>query len=289
MHFNFRKKIEPILYLIVLTNSAFCENLFDNNAIKNLNSASAIVDSLPLLAKATFNTFYDSIVVKGKNYKLTHFHEVSAELNRKLLFDSSEDVFNSCVNKKSRIIFKDNNGKSFDIATVPLTNIVYLENLGLIIGLSKIVVSPYHIVIYSTEGKLICKRTLNNIELRFNRTELESLLLNYPALKICLPQTVVFKETGNYHLEISKCLLNILGRDIVLNMNNKEVSRYFPYMSSSSGLYSTYYHSFSDSNPINELKMKGTAPYLLILNSEDGQRINIPLSSNCDVNHDMKE
>ena len=227
------------------------------------------------------DVFVDTLQVKGDDYLITHYHLVSSELNKRMISESKEEIFNDSSNQYSRLIFEGPDNYKFNVPTIPLTHIVYLKKSRLIIGLSKIVASPYHIVIYSTSGKLLCKRTLKNLELRLDKKELKNLLKAYPGLTRCLAQNIIVKENDNYNIEISTCLLNIIGRESLLKMNRIVSSPYFPLMSTSfdSRLYSKYYYSFSDSDPLYDLIMVGSVPYLLILNSEDGSKVNIPLIS----------
>ncbi len=227
--------------------------------------------------------YSDTLTIKGDDYLITHYHKVSSLVNKKLLSDFNDDLFSDTLNKFSRLIFESNYKLSFNIPTIPLTNIIYLKKAGLIVGLSKIVNSPYHIVIYSTDGTLLCKRSLQNLELKLNRADIKYLLTNKPKLKECFSKNVIVKDQDNYYLELSRCLLSTIGKDSLLKMNKIAVNKYFPFMSVSkdSRLYSRYNYSFSDSAPFYDLVMVGSVPYLLILNSEDGTKINIPLVSNC--------
>ncbi|HMG81824.1 MAG TPA: hypothetical protein VK559_02195, partial [Ferruginibacter sp.] len=238
-------------------------------------------DSFRLMHKVLPNVFVDTLESYGDDYRVIHYHIVSSMVENKMISDTLEEIFNDSLNQYSRLIFEEHNKYKFNVPTIPLTNIVYLKKPGLIIGLSKIVASPYHIVIYSTDGKLLCKRTLQNLELKLDKKGLDSLIRGNPKLIDCLSQNIVVKENDNYYIETSRCLIHTLGREWFLKPFRLVSSHYFPSMSVpyDSGLYSKYQFSFSDSDPVHDLIMIGSVPYLLILNSEDGKKINIPLVS----------
>ena len=111
------------------------------------------------------------------------------------------------------------------------------------------------------------------------RKDLHNLLKIYPQLCACLTQNIFVKKNDHYFFEISRCLLQILGRDWLLKTKKITSSLYFPLMVTSfdSHIYRKYYYSYSESDPLYDLIMIGSVPYLLILNSEDGRKVNIPL------------
>jgi hypothetical protein len=274
-----------ILCFTALCHMAFCQISFQRQILSSSESIKDTVKlnngSLKLIHKVLPDIFVDTLRVKGDDYRITHYHIVSNEINRTMVMDSTDEIFNNTSNHYSRLVFEGPSNHSFNIPTIPLTHIIYLRKMGLIIGLSKIVVSPYHIVIYSTEGKLLCKRTLNNLELKFNKKEINDLFKFHLKLRGCLSQNVIVKENEDYYIEASRCLLQIAGRETLLKMNKIVTNHYFPAMGHSmdGNLYSKYYNSFSDSDPFYDIIMIGSVPYVLILNSEDGSKVNIPLLS----------
>jgi hypothetical protein len=227
----------------------------------------------------------DTLRTKGDDYTLIHYHMVSRMLQKKIILDSTDSIFDNRYNDFSRLIMSGHK-YSFNVATIPLTHVIFLENLKLILGLSKFTNSPYNVVLYSTEGKLLYKYKIPAFELKVNKSELKQLLKTHPGLDSCLSKMKVIKENENYYLEISTCFANIIGRESLLEMKTLRLSHYFPNISAPATedfYYTQFYNYFSGSDPLYDLIMIGSVPYLLILNSENGTRVNIPLMSNCNI------
>jgi hypothetical protein len=224
----------------------------------------------------------DSIVSRGNEYTITHFHVISGSNGNKILLGEADSLFNEGYNNFSRLIFEDRE-HSFNVPTIPLTHLIYLNKSSLILGISKIAISPYQIVLYSPDGKLVYKGSITAFELKVTRDEAKNLLKLFPNLKKCLPLMSIVKENEFFYLPINQCLINSIGRDNILKMNTLRMSHYFPYISQpiiENSFYAHYvqwYNFFSDSDPLYDLIIMGSTPYLLILNSEEGARVNIPL------------
>jgi hypothetical protein len=225
--------------------------------------------------------YVDSLRLEKSTYSIIHFHIESDSSKKQLVYDSGEDVFNDTANYHSRLIYTKYGRTIFNIPTPPLTNIIYNESAGIIIGLSKIVISPYHVVIYDLNGKLLAKRSLGSLELIFTPNELYDLITKYPDLTKCINNSVVVKRNDSLIVEISSCLSNTLGRDKIRTLRKFSSSQFFPSMISPihGGFYANYFNSFSDSDPLYDVIKIGSVPYLIILNSEDGGKVNIPLVS----------
>ena len=230
----------------------------------------------------------DTIVSKGNEYTITHFHIISKGNENKILLGEADSLFTEGYNNFSRLIFKDLI-HSFNVPTIPLTHIIYLNKSCLILGMSKIAISPYQIVLYTLEGKLVYKGTITAFELKVAKEEAENLLKVFPNLKGCLTHMSIVKENEFYYLPVNHCLINSLGRDNILKMSTLSMSHYFPFISQpiiENSFYAHYvqwYNFFSDSDPLYDLIMMGSTPYLLILNTEGGDRVNIPLITNSKI------
>jgi hypothetical protein len=182
----------------------------------------------------------DSIKIKSLNYNILHYHKISRSYQQKILSDYSDDILMDNLNDYSRLIFS--NGRySFNIPTIPLTNIIYLQQYRIIIGLSSIEMSPYHLVIYSENGKLLHKARFLTLELKLDKSKLKELLSSHPALRSCLSQMNIVKENDTFCLEISKCLIKILGREFIGALNAYCRNHYFPLMNSPTDIPATQY------------------------------------------------
>ncbi len=233
----------------------------------------------------------DTIISRGDEYTLMHFHVVSDSIGKRILFEENDSIFNDEYNKFSRLVFHDR-FSSFDIPTIPLNNIIYLKEKKIIIGLSKISISPYQIVIYTDKGELLFKG-FNPFSLRLGLSQLEELILKYPGIRSCLEHLVVVKDKDDYLFDLSKCIINRIGRDSLLKLNGVILNPYFPGMSTATDqqfyntkLYSSFY---ADGDPLYDLIMSGSIPFLLILNAENGEKVNIPLVSNCNIINQLEK
>lgn len=220
----------------------------------------------------------DTIVSTGSDYTLIHYHTVSRFHQNKIL-SAGDNIFDTNFNNFSRLLFR-NYTQSFNVPTIPLTHVICLPNINVIIGLSKFAISPYHIVIYSLEGKLLYKGVLS-FELKATKEEIQSLIIKYKGLKNCLQESNIVEEGDYYYLEITPCLKEIIGRDSLRNLKMLRSNHYFPLMGNSTPpwtfRYLRYYNFFLDSDPLDELIKVGSKPYLLVLNREDGSKVHIPL------------
>lgn len=234
----------------------------------------------------------DTLKVHGKNYSITHYHTISREVEKKNFLYSNDEIFSNDLNDFSRLIFKSSKD-SFNIASVPLTHIEFLKDQGLILGLSKISTNSYHIVLYQTNGKLLSKRSLDLFELKLNKEDLKYFIKNHPEVKDCISQgTIITKTDSFYYIELSRCILKKIGKDSIINNKAFTSNHFFPFMDviiSETGFsFQKYYNSYSKVKPFNSLIMVGGRPQVLILNSEDGKKVKIPLLSNCNIVDEIK-
>jgi hypothetical protein len=235
--------------------------------------------------------FVDSLKLFGTDYEILHYHIASEQIEKRMRSDSLYDAFNDSLNQNSRLIFTDYSlNKNFNLATIPLTHIIYLQKLGMIVGLSKFISSPYQIVIYSVDGKLLVRRSLKDLIFKFDKKELKELCNRYPCLFSALTNNVVVKKGDSYYVQPTKCLTKNMGKDSVLSINKVVENEDFPLMGygTDGGIFQEYYGFFSESSPFSDLIMVGSVPYLLILNSEDFKKVNIPLLSNCDIIKELR-
>lgn len=250
----------------------FAQNLEDNYLVEN---------------------WTDTVKAKSKNYSIFHYHQVSKDIFLNHLYTCKNDeIFVDTLNNYSRLIFTHIQGEKFNIPTVPLTHLILLENKKLILGLSSYSISPYHIVIYNFEGKLLYKSTMRIFEIKFNKKELEEFIITYPRVIKCFElHNNAFKIGDDYFLEMSTCILNTIGRDSFLQKVKVTNNRYFPHIFTpnksrySHGYYQylEYYNFFNVSDPLYDIITIDSIPYLLIINDTNMNRIHIPLVPNIDI------
>lgn len=241
-------------------------------------SFSQVIKKLPEVVDS-FQISIDTVMSVGDEYTVIHYHTVSRFHKDKIL-TGGDKIFDTNFNNFSRLIFRDYT-KSFDVPTIPLTHVIYLPNFNIIIGLSKFAISPYQIVLYSIEGELLYKGTMSSLELKVTKEKIQSLIAKYRELKKCLYESNIVEDGDSYFIGITPCIIDIVGRDSLRNPKILSANHYFPLMGHSSSpwnyRYQKYYNSFLDSDPLDELIMVGSKPYILVLNKEDGSKVCIPL------------
>ncbi len=236
------------------------------------------------------NIRIDTLIVKNSDYELIHFHKVERNIYTDLLFDKDDSVFSE-LNKYSRMIVK-NSYKEYNIPTIPFSHLYILNSKDLILGLSSYLLSPYNIVVYRlSTGELLYKSKITIFELKLTEDEISKIIAKYPGIENCLKVSNVFKINEEYYFEITNCIINILGRDSFIDRFNIVGNRYFPLIGSTTassydqqGKYylKSYVGFFDLSDPLYDLIVINNVPYLLILNSDNGEKIHIPLVSNCE-------
>ncbi|UAY53241.1 hypothetical protein [Ferruginibacter albus] len=276
------KKMAILIFFLMFIHKSFCQVYLWRTTIgTSANAIDTFVpigDSFIIRKKNLPDLFIDTIKINNYDYQITHYHIASKEIERKLINDTADQIFNDSLNQSSRLIFESNKS-SFNIPTIPLTHIIYLQNLGIIVGLSKIAASPYNIVVYSTSGKLLCKRSLHSLELKLKKKNFKNLFKKKLGFSYCLNSNFIVKEKGNYFVETSKCLLNSISMDSLWKMKIIIPNHYFPSMNTSACLYCTYTNFFSDSDPFYDLILVNSKPRAIILNSDDGKKVRISLKS----------
>ncbi len=234
----------------------------------------------------------DSIKTAGDDYMVLGKCVYSLAIEKKI--DSVTDsIFLDSYNQFSRLLFFRQQKLVFDVPTIPLSNVVYLKDRGVIIGLSNIQLSPYHIVIYDTSGVLLYKGVLGALMLKMNISDVEHAITLFPDLYSALFKFMVFKDAGFYYIPLAKDIYkkvgwtNFLGKLEGKYIANPLVPDMGP-VNPSFGRYAYYIGPFSKTDPIIDLIKVGSVPYVLILRGEKGETVNLPLISNCDIIRDIE-
>ncbi len=237
------------------------------------------------------DVFVDTLRLYTADGELLHYHIASEEVEKKMRYDSLNNIFNDTANSYSRLIFKKNTGIiQFSIATIPLTNIIYLPKNGFIIGLSKIVASPYQVVVYSTGGKLLAKLPVKNLLYNFNKKDLQLLYNNFPTIKTWLANSVVIKNANGYYVTPNWFFAKYINSSPVINDVEIVQNPNFPLMGygTEGGIFKEYDGFYSTVAPVADLVMAGSVPYMIVLQTEDLQKLNIPLLPNCNIIEELK-
>lgn len=239
----------------------------------------------------------DSIFARTQECSVIHYHERSYNIGKKMQSMSPKEIFNSETNDFSRLeIYRSGGYDPIILATVPLDNIILLDNHKIIIGLSQIEVSPYKIVVYSYSGSIIYKGNLGYSMIKVDFNKLRNLVSKNPALIEVLKQECnVIKEDSLYWLELNNDFGKVLGKDYVKRYFDKNIiysSVYLPFQIGTYWAHPHLYHriagGYLKSSPFSDLIAIGNVPYVLILNNVDGGKSYIPLVSNFNIECELR-
>jgi len=269
------------------------------HAMQAIGQFTEIKDSLGR-TRYVYLAHNDTVKAESQEWHALHYHTVSYEIRdkiiQKLIHGKADDIFTDSFNNFSRLIFKNDWAHSFNVPTPPLSHIYILESKGVIVCLSDYNIAGYYILLYSlADGKLLYKRQYNMMELKANKNQLRDLINKYPGIKDCLAQGPnVTKDHGDYYIELTSCMTHTIGNyDSLQKLNITVADRYFPGAMAIiddeiRGDYVTRRSLFDRSDPIYDLIMIGAVPYVLILNNTHGEKVNIPLISNCDIMREIE-
>jgi hypothetical protein len=136
---------------------------------------------------------HKKIEASGHIFRVVHTFSTSDNLwRRKLIHIYNDEIFDEKFNDFSLLKFFTSD-PSFTIPTIPLTHLYLLESKNIVIGLSNNCVSPYNIVIYSTEGKLLFKLSCDIFSIKANLNELKRMVELHPKVTECLKQNPLFQ------------------------------------------------------------------------------------------------
>lgn len=232
----------------------------------------------------------DTLYAKSENIYVFHTH-IESDSIKNLIQNLKQDdfIFNDTFNTFSKLSFFKTNSQPVELSTIPLEKIIILEDKNLVIGLSKVEISPYKIVIYNFEGQLIAKSQNNPFVLKLSMNRINSIKKTNSILFNCLKnEEIVLKKDTFYYYPLSNCILNNMEKGSISNFfSNEELvpDQVIPFrivLKNSDGIkFRRLYGFYHETDPFHDLVSVMGIPYILVLNSEKGERIYIPLISNC--------
>lgn len=240
----------------------------------------------------------DTIRIKSEECFVRHYHERSDDRRVQMFSMSSDDIFDKRINNFSSIYISATGHNPIEVPTIPLDNLIVLDEWKLVIGLTKIMVSPYKIVIYNFDGKILYKGSLGIDIIKLDFNKLQELTQKFPVL------LSIFKNNGNvikrkdslYFIELSNDVRHVLGKNFVQNyfLNDWQfIGSYLPFKIATTGnsgrQYRRYLGGYLNSSPYNELIGINNVPFILVLNNVNGGKSYIPLVSNCDIEKDLTQ
>ena len=144
--------------------------------------------------------------VESKNYIVIHFHDWTdaTQENRFKMISSDENPFNSNNNYAFIKCIERTTGKILFKKPCPaLTKIEISKDEKYIIGLSFIKLwNPYHLVIFSTDGKLIKKRSIECEEAKLDFNTLSKFKEKYKrAYSYLTTKNRIYKTENFYYID----------------------------------------------------------------------------------------
>jgi hypothetical protein len=266
----------------------------------NIRSVSIVTFLLlfPFLVEAQGNSatgvFIDTLTAFSESCSVYHYHERSSDRAKQMFSMNDDDIFDSSINNFSTIKILQSGFDPIEVHTIPLDNIIILEDKKLIIGLTKIEVSPFKIVIYKFDGHLIYKGNLGVSVIRINYPKLKQLTQRFPSLIASFKASGnVIKQDSLFSVELTPSAKKILGSDFMRKylLENWIFSGYLSFHIATNCWGGDYYHrllgGYMGSSPYNNLISIGDVPFILILNDVQGGKSYIPLVSNCDIQSEL--
>ncbi|NVN95003.1 MAG: hypothetical protein HXX18_06940 [Bacteroidetes bacterium] len=207
------------------------------------------------------------------------------ELCRKIS-NLDDFVFNDSVNKTS-LLHIANRHTTITIATIPIDDIIIDDSKELILCLSRAIISPYQIVLYNFDGKLLFKKIISPFEIVLDSINYVQFCDSFPAfLQYAINEKQILFEKGLYYIDLG--YWKFLSKEEKEKIQSKKwykQSHYFPNLfpeyinSNSSARLSKYTNFYSLTDPFYEFEMyQPSQPIGIILNDEFGGKVTIPLS-----------
>lgn len=248
---------------------------------------------------ATQSEFVDTIYINSPSVTVLHYKQESKEIENKMYSMVEDDlIFSNSFNHFSKLKIY-HGSKEIELSTIPLDNIIILENKHLILGISKVALAPYNIVIYSFDGTIIYKMALPTLSIKITLNRMRDLIDVYPELRNCIEKDNSILYDGQYcYLSLSNRIRRVLeARSIESVFNSEEIvgNPYFNFEISTTNKTNAFGYKFkrnkggyNATDPFFDLMCVDRVPYLLILNDENGNKVNLPLVSNFNLFHKLK-
>lgn len=132
--------------------------------------ASAQIPQTKLYRPINEDYFYysvDTLKFESPAMKIVYNLESKMGLESKVL-DFKDSIFSKDFNSFSVMHLNPYNQKTIKVPTIPIDNVVIDDSLGLILCLSRAMVSPYQIVLYDFNGDLLFKKKITSFELQLD-------------------------------------------------------------------------------------------------------------------------
>lgn len=198
--------------------------------------------------------------------------------------NSNDSIFSSDFNKFSKIIICNNYSyDSVSLSTIPISDLIIDDRNGLIICLSRIQVSPWNIVIYNFDGKLMAKKKILPLELKIDSADYIIFKETFPSYyKYAFNQKQITYESSFYFVDMGYWkFMSEQKKQLIRSHKWVQVSHYFPKLFTQSTLISEirpseYINFYSRTDPFYEI-VQLDITLNIVLNNEFGKRVAIPL------------
>lgn len=251
-----------------------------------------------------YNTALAQKSTSGRQYREDYYHysidtfkfkspemEIVYNLERKMglkkkILNSGDSIFNAHFNAFSVMHLTLNNKMTIDIPTIPIDDIIIDDSMGLILCLSRAMVSPYQIVLYDFDGNILYKKILLPFEVVLNTNDYIQFQKLFPSFyKHAKNQDEIHLVDSLYYVDLSYWhKLSKQEQNSIMEKKWFKFSHYFPSLfNESTGSLPSYqlgkYQNFySRTDPFYEYRLNQDETLKsIILNNEYGSKVEIPV------------
>lgn len=227
----------------------------------------------------------DTLRFRSKKIELLYTLERKGEMDKKIR-DLGDAIFSDNANRIARLYITEGYKNTISIPTIPLDNAIIDDSNKLIVGLSRATTSPYKLVLYDFNGRLLFKKSISAFELAMDATDYVQFGKSFPAfLEYAVRENQVLFEHGLYYIDLGYWkFLSGQEKEKIKASSWFKPSHYFPYLFTehldgwASYEISKYTNFYSMTDPFYEFEISESGqPIGIILNDELGNKVKISI------------
>lgn len=215
-------------------------------------------------------------------YTLSRYKDLKNRLRK-----SNNLIFSDSVNNYSKmniiydVTYKLEAPKS--ISTIPINNVIIDDSNELILCLSRVIESPFQLVLYNFKGELLFKKHFYPLEIALDSVSLITFRDSFPDFfHFAHENKEITNIGGTYFIDLNYWFVfSESQRDRLKDLGWVKGSHYFPYLfpetlggTTSLKKFTNFY---SRTDPFYEFEIKDSKPVSIILNDEFGGKVKIPI------------
>lgn len=241
------------------------------------------------------NKIYDNEEQNNKCHSIKKYHSMMIDVTYQLnlsenignvLYELEDSVFNRESNKISTLMIEDNYDNCVILATVPISDIIIKDEYKIVICLSRIQLSRYHIIIYDFDGNCLYKKRILPLEIKIpNESVLEFCNQFYELYQYAIKNDQVVKTDSCIYVDMGYWRhLSEKEKDSLRNTEWIKPSHLFPNIGprsmyqSGGRMLGEYGGFYSMTDPFYEIEESNDSLLNIVLNDEYGGRVSLPLN-----------